>query len=103
VVPVRRVRNHIQVATPQLEFSIVNAGGDAVKIGEERFHPTPAARFESRFTHPKYLLYTGELCAELGNTGLAHAVVAEDEQGCEDAVVPGLRRVAQLLVQEGDG
>lgn len=100
---IRRVGDHLEEASPQLQLPVVDASGDAVKVGEERFHPSPVPRLYPGLTHPEDLLHAGKLRTELCDARLAHPVVAEDEQGRQNTVVTSLGWITQLLIEEGHG
>jgi hypothetical protein len=71
--------DHFQVATTELRFSVVDAGSNAIEVGEESLHPAPVAILHTGFSHAKNLLDASELSPELRNAGFAHSVVAEYE------------------------
>lgn len=89
MIGVRWVSDHLEEAASKLQLPIVDRSGDAIEVGKEGFHPPPIPSLYARFPHPQDFLHACELGAELRNAGFAHAVVTEDEEGGEDAVVAG--------------
>lgn len=86
----------------ELCLAVVDAGGDGIKIREDRFHPSRVIRslVWRRVAHAQNLLHASKLGSKLGNSRLGHAVVAEQEDGRQHGVVARLVRIVELLVEE---